>query len=190
MVTREAAVEDRELRAWARVAAEGDLDAAEKLIRGLHAHLHSFLHLLGVPERDIDDVAQDVTLTMYRGLARYDSSEPFLPWLRGIARNVVATYWRGSARYEARLGALRQRVSEELERDERAWCPELDRLKACVSKLQQRQRTIVERHYFDGETSSVIAKALGIGASAIRKALMGIRAALRKCVEETREATS
>ena len=39
----------------------------------------------GVPGDRVDDVVQDVLLTIHRARATYDPSRPFLPWLRAIA---------------------------------------------------------------------------------------------------------
>jgi RNA polymerase sigma factor (sigma-70 family) len=40
----------------------------------------------GVPADRVDDVVQDVLLTVHRARATYDPARPFLPWLRAIAK--------------------------------------------------------------------------------------------------------
>lgn len=39
---------------------------------------------LGVPERDLEDVAHDVFVVVHRKLVDYDASRPLRPWLFGI----------------------------------------------------------------------------------------------------------
>jgi len=39
---------------------------------------------LGVPDRDLEDVAHDVFVVVHRKLADYDASRPLRPWLFGI----------------------------------------------------------------------------------------------------------
>ncbi|MDA3960258.1 MAG: sigma-70 family RNA polymerase sigma factor [Planctomycetota bacterium] len=167
----------------AATAAEGDLPAAEALIATLHSHLVAFLHLLGVPESDIDDLAQNVTIKMYRSLPRYDAAQPFLPWLRTIARREVANHWRGLSRRERRVLEFRSRCEQLLRSREADPASNHDALQRCIAALKQRQRAIVEAHYYQGHTSATIASHLGMSAVAVRKALMTVRDALRRCLE-------
>ncbi len=41
-------------------------------------------------QQDIDDLVQDVLLSIHVSRAAYDPTRPFLPWLRAIARNRTA----------------------------------------------------------------------------------------------------
>lgn len=49
---------------------------------------------------DIDDLVQDILLSMHLALATHDPARPFLPWLMAIARNRMADSAR---RYVRRL---------------------------------------------------------------------------------------
>lgn len=179
-------MDDQDLARLAVAAADGDLRATEDLLRGLHSHLMAVLHLLGVPIADIDDLAQEVTLQLYRSLGRYDAAQPFLPWMRSIARHRVANYWRGRSRRERRLAAFRARAVALLESAPGTGIPDGERLRTCIDALQERQHAIVQQHYFEGRTSATVAADLGMSAAAVRKALVTIRAALRRCVEADR----
>lgn len=44
---------------------------------------------LGVPERDLEDVAHDVFVVVHRKLADYDPARPLRPWLFGICFRVA-----------------------------------------------------------------------------------------------------
>ncbi|HEY1099591.1 MAG TPA: RNA polymerase sigma factor [Myxococcota bacterium] len=44
---------------------------------------------LGVPDRDLEDVAHDVFVVVHRKLADYDQSRPLRPWLFGICFRVA-----------------------------------------------------------------------------------------------------
>ena len=54
---------------------------------------------LGVPERDLEDVAHDVFVVVHRKLPDYDPTRPLRPWLFGICFRVAF------ARAVTRLGA-------------------------------------------------------------------------------------
>jgi RNA polymerase sigma-70 factor, ECF subfamily len=49
---------------------------------------------LGVPERDLEDVAHDVFVAFYRGRAHFDARRPLKPWLFGIAFRVASDFRR------------------------------------------------------------------------------------------------
>jgi RNA polymerase sigma-70 factor (ECF subfamily) len=52
------------------------------------------LRRLGVRDGDLEDVAHEVFVTVYRQLPRYDPSRALRPWLFGIALRVAANYRR------------------------------------------------------------------------------------------------
>jgi RNA polymerase sigma-70 factor (ECF subfamily) len=52
------------------------------------------LRRLGVPDRDIEDVAHDVFLEVYRRLDMYDPSRPIRPWLFAFAFRVASEHRR------------------------------------------------------------------------------------------------
>jgi len=48
--------------------------------------------------QDVEDIAQDVLLSLHAARATYDPGRPFLPWLMAIARNRAADAARRGAR--------------------------------------------------------------------------------------------
>lgn len=65
------------------------------------AYVWHTLRRLGVRERDLDDVAHDVFLEVYRARERYDPARPVRAWLFGFAFRVAARHRRrASHRYE------------------------------------------------------------------------------------------
>ena len=60
------------------------------------------LRRLGVRERDLDDVTQEVFITVHRSLDRFDSSRPVRPWLFGHALRHASDY-RRLARHQREL---------------------------------------------------------------------------------------
>jgi RNA polymerase sigma factor (sigma-70 family) len=89
---------------WSRLMAaaqDGDRAAYERL---LHEIL-PFIHALAArqhraPDR-IEDVAQEVLLTIHRVRHTYDPSRPFSPWLAAIARRRSIDLLRRRGRIEA-----------------------------------------------------------------------------------------
>lgn len=50
------------------------------------------LRRLNVPERDVEDLCQEVFLTAYQNLEDYDADRPVQPWLFGIAFRIASDY--------------------------------------------------------------------------------------------------
>ena len=57
----------------------------EALFRQEYSYVSNTLRRLGVHERDLEDVAQEVFLTVHAILDDYDRARPLRPWLFGIA---------------------------------------------------------------------------------------------------------
>jgi RNA polymerase sigma-70 factor (ECF subfamily) len=184
-------MQEHELREYAARSAEGDTEAAERLISALHHQLFAFVHVLGVPDGDVEDVAQDIMLQVFRSLSRYDSSKPFKPWFRGIARHVVQRYWRDREYEKRKMDRFQQYVAETYSTEDSI--DELDdisgsRLGRCVERLKERQRKIVELFYTVQLDCRDIGSRMGLKPQTVRMTLCRIREALRACVERGAQA--
>lgn len=66
----------------------------EVLFRSEYSYVIKTLRRLSVDAGDIEDVANDVFLTVHRRLADYDRTRPLKPWLFGIAFRIASDYRR------------------------------------------------------------------------------------------------
>ena len=181
-------MDDAHLGVLALRCAMGDMDALEELLRGVHRHLFTFLHLLGIPPNDIEEVAQDVVVQMHRSIGRYSRKHAFLPWLRSIARHVTANYWRTHRAEERKIRAFQRYLESRVgaqPQDLPQWEVPPAVLEDCMSKLQEKHRELVTLRYHHGYDSARIAGALGLQAPAVRQSLARIRDILKACVEKT-----
>ena len=64
----------------------GDALAYQALLRACVPFAAAAARRHGVPPDRVEDVVQDVLLTVHRARATYDPQRPFLPWLRAIAQ--------------------------------------------------------------------------------------------------------
>lgn len=177
---------ERTMEGLAAEAASGDLQAGRDLIESLHDHLFALLHLRGILEPDMDDVAQVTVLQMYRRLGSYDPSRPFLPWFRAIVRNVTSNYWRQRARIRRRTEIFQKLVDENVPEDDEALIQmdaRKNRLTECLEALGDRHKRAVELHYFQNLNSQDIGRRIGLRAAAVRQLLVRTRLILRRCIE-------
>jgi RNA polymerase sigma-70 factor (ECF subfamily) len=182
-------VEEDQIHPLIKASLDGDLKAIENLIAGATPQLLSFLYLKGIPDRDVEDVAQTVLLQMVKSLERFKPHAAFYPWLRGIARHVTANYWRTQSRQHKRIENFRHYLQTQLER-----APQLeesnidpDAIRSCVDRLRPDQRELIHLKYFKGLSSPSIGEMTGAKPAAIRIKLMRIRQILKKCLKSPEE---
>jgi RNA polymerase sigma-70 factor (ECF subfamily) len=77
---------DIALSALMAAAQGGDTRAYQALLRACVPVASAAARRQGVPPDRVEDVVQDVLLTVHRARASYDPRRPFLPWLRAIAQ--------------------------------------------------------------------------------------------------------
>lgn len=184
------AVEEHDEAALIERVVGGDQDAFAELVKRHQAHVRAYLGS-HIPNRvAVDDLAQEVFITMHRGLAKYDGSVPLIAWLIGIARHRKLAYLRTEARrltreggdIESALAGWRLDAASEPENCERT-ALQLETLERCMEKLAEHQNRLVKAHYYEGTGLDTLARELGRTCGAVRVALMRVREALRKCVE-------
>ncbi len=172
-----------DLEQLAALCKNGDMHALEALIAAFHPFLVAKLRLRGIPDSDLDDIAQKVTMRVYRSLGHYDASRPFLPWLHVIIVNMCANYWRDREREQRRRHGLRQYLLRRLEEQhELVSDDEYNRLQECLQSLPPSQQEMIRLRYEQSLGHGDIAAACGKSVVAVRKALSRIRQHLAMCI--------
>jgi RNA polymerase sigma-70 factor (ECF subfamily) len=94
---------DEQLRLLMREAQKGDADAYRALLTAVTPRIRRIVvarrGFLGAA--DVEDLVQDVLLSVHTVLATYDSSRPFMPWLLAIVRNRLVDAARRYGRQQA-----------------------------------------------------------------------------------------
>ena len=169
------------LKRGSRLAFVKLLERESQAVRGtLARHLDRF--------SDVDDLAQDVFLTAFKSIERFEGRSSLRSWLLGIARHRALTFLRDEGRRRNREDDVAQMRLDAWEIERLEHPDELDpetlpRLRDCVHRLGDRQRTLIERFYFRGESAEAIAQESGRTGAAVRMSLLRVRGILRKCVE-------
>lgn len=91
-------------------AQSGDRAAYEALLRDCVPLIRVFATRKGVPVDYIDDVVQDVLLTIHRARQTYDPARSFTAWLRIIAERRAIDLLRRYGRQRAREIYIAARV--------------------------------------------------------------------------------
>lgn len=133
-----------------------------------------------------EDTLSDATLAIVRSWHTYDSAKPFEPWARGVARNVALANLRKHQRATVTLdesvleslGTALDAGGGEAELEEKR-----RRLRACVAKLPDRSRELVQWRYFDDVSYVDIAGRTRRTIAALYMAFSRIHVALAECVK-------
>ncbi len=136
----------------------------EALYAAEFAWVHRTLRRLGGRERDLEDLAHDVFVVVFRALPGFEAGRPVRPWLFGITFRVVSDY-RRRARF-----AREDLLGDEPVATGVASDPEADALRAedrrtvlaALEALPLDQRAVFVAHEIDGVAIPDIAPALGL----------------------------
>jgi RNA polymerase sigma factor (sigma-70 family) len=175
---------ERRLAALMRSAQGGDGAAYASLLRELTPLLRQRIQrqLRVLKLHDVEDLVQDVLLSLHVVRATYDPQRPFLPWLFGIVHNRIADGARRYARRTVHEVAVEQ-VSvtfsdEAANRDEEFGDPEA--LAQAIRTLPPGQREAVEMLKIRELSLKEAAAVSGMSVSALKVAVHRAVRALRR----------
>lgn len=181
----ERTADDERLGALMRAAQAGDAAAYLTLLQEIAPRVRQTILRRRGPTAaaGVEDLVQDVLLSVHVARASYDPYRPFLPWLLAIVRNRLAD---GARRY-ARQAAHEVQV-EDLDlacgvRGTNAPSEPLDggqALRAAVEALPRRQRQAVELLKLRDLSLKEAAAATGMSVGALKVATHRAMAALRR----------
>jgi RNA polymerase sigma factor (sigma-70 family) len=181
-------ISDDDLAGLMKIAQAGDTEAYSQLLQEITMRLRRIVRryrsFLGV--EDIEDLVQDILLSLHSVRATYDPQRPFMPWLLAITRNRLAD---GARRY-ART-SLRELNIDSLDvtfADENANKTEdvfgKEDLKNAIDGLPAAQRTAVEmlklREMSLKEAAAVSGMSIGALKVATHRAIIALRKMLVK----------
>lgn len=144
------------------------------------------LRRLGVAPAEVDDVAHDVFVAVFRHLHDYDPTRPLRPWLFGFAYRIAADH--------RRLARHRNEVTAPAELDSRDRAPlpdeRLDEARArdlCqrgLEALDFDKRAILVMFDIEGQTAPEIAERLAIPLNTAYSRIRLARAELERHIRE------
>jgi RNA polymerase sigma-70 factor (ECF subfamily) len=159
-----------------------DFDA---VVRETQPHIRAYIAGLGVPRHDVDDIAQDVYVELYRFSDRVPADIPIKQWLKGIARNLCMNYFRRTSRRQRLQREALVEILLEAERKNSLALsegPVRRALDGCCEKLSPESQRLLALRYEQELPSHIIAERIQSTAEAVRIALFRIRTALKACI--------
>lgn len=154
----------------ARRAADGDASAFSLLVARYQRPMAALVSRMSRNGEDVDDIVQELFLRAWRGLPRFRGESQFSTWLYRIAVNTAIKH-KGKMKTETLhalpaedlAGGLEQvsasedsdpyHVAQRTEREQR--------LRLAVQRLPEKQRVVVQLHYFEGKSCEEISEIVG-----------------------------
>lgn len=178
--------------AWMAAAQAGDRAAYAALLRDCIPVVQAVARRQGVQPGRVDDVVQDVLLTVHRVRHAYDPARPFTAWLRVIAQRRIIDLLRRQGRQGAR--ELHAPFAYEAHPDPSAsqeqtldQAREASTLRAAIATLPRGQREAVEQLGLQQRTLAEAANATSRTTGALKvnlhRALKTLRAKLSERYE-------
>jgi RNA polymerase sigma-70 factor (ECF subfamily) len=163
-----------QLRPLLERVSRGDREALNELFTRLRPYLHALVRkTLGPEWKDTSDIVQSGLRRINENFDDLLADDPSVPhllaWIKKIVRNRAIDEARrragAPASNDSALGQAPMPVApaEAAERDQRATA-----VMAALLKLPERQRQVVELHYFDRLKDAQISERLGGSVAAIR----------------------
>jgi len=181
--------DDRALAALMRAAQGGDTQAYVLLLKEITPRLRQIVRAQRgfLKIEDIEDIVQDVLLSLHAVRATYDPRRPFMPWLMAIARHRLADaarrYTRRAA-HEVQVENVPVTFPDEGTNIDSSEYRDPEALRQAITTLPTGQRDAVEmlklREMSLKEAAAVSGTSIGALKVSVHRALASLRKALTK----------
>jgi len=184
---------EQRLAALMRSAQGGDAEAYATLMQDLAVRVRQIVRYRRafLEHADVEDLVQDVLLSVHAVRATYDATRPFVPWVLAIARNRLADAARRYARHgahEVAVDDLDVTFFSETTNTMRTTYGDPDALKDAIADLSAGQRSAIEmlklREMSLKEAAAASGTSVGALKVATHRAMDALRRKLKKEVEE------
>lgn len=127
------------------------------------SYVWHLLKRLGVAERDLEDLAQQVFLQVHGELAKFDSRRPIRPWLFSFAYHAASNY-RALSRHRVELSIVPpEQTCPKAPADEQLITrQELELAELALSRVALERRAVLLLHEVEGHSVPEIAESMNI----------------------------
>lgn len=178
---------DGRLAGLMRSAQDGDAAAYAELLRRAAPILRNAVRrqMPFLPVQDVEDIVQEVLLSLHAVRATYDPGRPFRPWLLAILRHRIADNARRHARraaHEVKVERLPETISHASTNREEDGYGDPDALRRAIRHLPKGQREAIEmvklRELSLKEAAERTGMSVGALKVAVHRAIKSLRQAL------------
>lgn len=175
---------------------QGNVDAFEGIVRRYQAHVLNMVKR-HVPQRDVEETAQEAVVRAYKSLAGYrGEGRGFKAWLSAVTIRTCYDYWRKTYRSkEVPLSALTDdhkrwieqvtaEKSDQYRREKAASNEAREVLEWGLGRLSAEDRMVLELVYFEELSGREAAELLGWTTTNVKVRAFRARRKLEKIIKE------
>ena len=154
-------------------------DLLQKTSRLLRPFLAKRLSFSG----EVDDLLQEILISIHKARHTYDGNRPYQPWVYAIAKFRLHDYLRAHYADQLRYAEDMSEMEEFLHADVTESTLSYESISVEVEKLPQKQATILRMMHQEGYTAKEVAEKIGMNESAVKVAAHRAYKVLRNMLE-------
>jgi RNA polymerase sigma-70 factor (ECF subfamily) len=171
------------LESLMRQALAGDKRAYADLLRATSHLLRPYLAKRINSASEVDDLLQEILISIHKARHTYDGLRPYKPWAYAIARfrlqDHLRSHYADRLREAVELSEVEETLSEPVTESEISY----ESISGEIQKLPPKQAAILELMHREGYTAREVAEKIGMKESAVKVAAHRAYKLLRKVLE-------
>jgi len=165
-------------------AQAGDQRAYTELLQETSRLLRPFLAKRLSFTNEVDDLLQEILISIHKARHTYDGNRPYKPWVYAIARFRLQDHLRAHYSDQLHHADDLSEIEETLQSDVTESAISYESISGEVEKLPEKQATILRMMHQEGYTAREVAEKIGMNESAVKVAAHRAYKVLRKKLEE------
>lgn len=159
-----------DLEALMRQSLNGDQQAYASLLKETSRFLRPFLAKRLSFTNEVDDLLQEILISIHKARHTYDGNRPYKPWVFAIAKFRLQDYLRAHYSDQLRDAIELSEVEESLPEHVTETAISYESISGEVQKLPVKQATILRLMHQEGYTAKEVAEKMGMNESAVKVA--------------------
>jgi RNA polymerase sigma-70 factor (ECF subfamily) len=148
----------------------GDTQAYALLLKESARLLRPYLAKRLYSGNEVDDVLQEILISVHKARHTYDGERPYKPWLYAIAKFRLQDHLRAHYADELHGAEDLSEIEETLPDNMHETDFNFESISAEVDKLPEKQATILRLMHHEGYTAKEVAEKIGMNESAVKVA--------------------
>ena len=171
------------LEALMKQSLAGDQRAYAALLQATSRLLRPFLAKRLLFANEVDDLMQEILISIHKARHTYDGNRPYKPWAYAIAKFRLQDYFRvhyaDQLRHAVDFDDLEKSLHEPVTESGLSY----ESISGEIQKLPEKQATILQLMHQEGYTAREVAEKIGMTESAVKVAAHRAYKVLRKNLE-------
>ena len=153
-----------------KLSLNGDQRAYADLLQETSRFLRPFLAKRLNFTNEVDDLLQEILISIHKARHTYDGNRPYRPWVFAIAKFRLQDYFRTHYSDHLRQAVDLDDMEESLSEHVTETAISYESISGEVQKLPEKQATILQLMHQEGYTAKEVAKKMGMKESAVKVA--------------------